>query len=317
MKQTQLTALIPVFNEEKYISPLLSSLNTALPPDSEIFVMDGGSTDSTKEKISLFNKAGFALNVIDNPKRFVSHGFNLIYPQSQGQYICLLGAHAEYPVDFFRSGLNYLEKDECDAVGGPLIQKGKSETGKAIAYCMSTKFGVGDTEFRTETKKMYVDSVAFAIYKREIFEKVGLLDEELIRNQDDELHYRINAAGLRILMVPEMACVYYVRDTLRGLFKQYFQYGLYKPLVFKKVRKGIRLRHLIPSLFVLYVFSLPFMIWRPFWGIFLVVYIGLTTHFSFNNALNLKQKFICLLTFPTLHLSYGLGFLLGLRKIIR
>lgn len=317
MNKTQLSALIPVFNEEKYISPLLLSLNTALPPDSEIFVMDGGSTDSTKEKISLLKKTGIAVNVIDNPKRFVSHGFNLTYPQSQGKYISLLGAHAEYPADFFISGLNYLEKDECDVVGGPLIQKGKSETGKTIAYCMSSKFGVGDTEFRTQTKKMYVDSVAFAIYKRDIFEKVGLLDEELIRNQDDELHYRINAAGFRILMVPEMACVYYVRDTLRGLFKQYFQYGLFKPLVFKKVRKGIRLRHLIPSLFILYILTIPMIILWPYWGILFSIYIVFLFYFSFNNTLSLRQKLICLLAFPTLHISYGFGFLLGFRKIFR
>ncbi|MDZ7648838.1 MAG: hypothetical protein U5K54_17615 [Cytophagales bacterium] len=120
------------------------------------------------------------------------------------------------------------------SVGGPLIQKGKSEKGKAIAHAMSSKLGVGDTEFRTDSKKQYVDSVAFAMYKREIFDSIGVMDEQLIRNQDDELHYRMNAAGYRILMVPEMQCVYYVRETLRGLFKQYFQYGLFKPFTFSK-----------------------------------------------------------------------------------
>jgi GT2 family glycosyltransferase len=253
--------------------------------------------------------------LVNNEQKFVSYGFNKAFPLSKGKYVTLMGAHAQYPTNFFNTGVSSLEKNECDSVGGPLLQVGKTETGKAIAYAMSTKFGVGGTEFRTETKKMYVDSVAFAIYKREIFEKVGLLDEELIRNQDDEFHYRINAAGYRILMVPEMACVYYVRNTISGLFKQYFQYGLYKPRVFKKVRKGFRLRHMIPSLFVLYTWSLPLIYLLPMWVVFLAIYIIFLFYYSFKNKLPFLQKLISLLVFPTLHIAYGLGFLLGLKKM--
>ncbi len=315
MSQTLLSVLIPIFNEEKYILSLLESLSLALPADSELFLIDGGSTDRTKAKIHQFSPANFNLQIIENPQRYVSHGFNLTYPYSKGKYICLLGAHAEYPANFFKTGISYLEKNECDVVGGPLIQKGKSKTGQAIAYCMSSKFGVGNTEFRTQFKKAYVDSVSFAMYKREIFERLGLLDERLIRNQDDELHYRINAAGLRILMVPEMACVYYVRDSLHSLFIQYFQYGLFKPLVIKKVRKGLRLRHLIPSLFVLYVLTLPLVHWWPVWVIPLFAYSGVLVFFSFKNPLPLMQKIKCLFSFPTLHISYGLGFLIGLKKL--
>ena len=164
---------------------------------------------------------------------------------------------------------------------------------------------------------MYVDSVAFAIYKRAIFEKIGLLDEELIRNQDDEFHYRINANNYRILMVPEMECTYYVRESMRGLFKQYFQYGYYKPLVLKKVRSGIRPRHLIPAAFVLYLLSLPLaMVWAA-WLIPLALYFVIDMYCAFSNNQPLPVRLMSLLVFPTLHISYGLGFISGLKFLVR
>ena len=312
----QLSIIIPLHNEINYIDLLMQSVLQNDGIDKEIFLVDGGSTDGTIEKIERYEKQYPNITLVNNERQFVSYGFNKAFPLTKGKYITLMGAHAEYPMGFFNIGISFLESNECDVVGGPLKQLGKTLTGKAIAYCMSSKFGVGGTEFRTETKKMYVDSVAFAIYKREVFENTGLLDEDLIRNQDDELHYRINAAGYRILMVPEMSCNYYVRNSIKKLFLQYFGYGLYKPLVLNKVKQSIRFRHIIPFLFVLYIISLPIAIWFPIWTIPLLLYMIIDIYISFFNNLNLKEKFYCLIIFPTLHFAYGLGFLFGLRKLI-
>ncbi|MBK5283791.1 MAG: glycosyltransferase family 2 protein, partial [Bacteroidia bacterium] len=210
--------------------------------------------------------------------------------------------------------VHYLSTNECDVVGGPLKQEGKTTTGKAIAFCMSTKFGVGDTEFRTSNEKRIVQSVAFAVYKREIFEKVGLLDEQLVRNQDDELHYRINKFGYRIMMVPEMKCTYFVRESLIKLAIQYFQYGLYKPLVFKKVKSGFRARHFVPSLFVLYLLFTPLAFYFPLFIIPAILYFAADIFFSFNSKNSIAIKFNALLVYPVLHLAYGTGFLVGLGK---
>ncbi len=309
-----ISVLIPVFNEVKFIHKLIDSLLMALPQPSEVFLMDGNSTDGTVEVIKEYELKDPRIKLIHNEKKYVSFGFNKTFPVSKGEYLCLLGAHAEYPIDFFSTGIKYLESNECDIVGGPLIQKGHTENGKTIAYCMSSKFGVGDTEFRTESKKMFVDSVAFAIYKREVFEKAGLLNEKLIRNQDDELHYRLNAYGFKILMVPEMACSYYVRESIPKLFSQYFQYGIYKPLVLKLVKSSVRLRHLIPAFFVLYILSLPLAIIFPIYFLPLLFYLFLDLYFSFKNTLSLSQKLFALAVFPSLHFSYGMGFIIGLFK---
>jgi succinoglycan biosynthesis protein ExoA len=309
----QLSVIIPLYNEEKYIGPLLDSLLFDDGVEKEIFLTDGGSTDATIPTIQKYQQQYPNIHLVHNEKKYVSFGFNKAFPSVKGKYVTLMGAHALYPPHFFANGLKYLEAGECDVVGGPLLQEGKTDTGKAIAYAMSSKFGVGGTEFRTESKKMFVDSVAFAIYKKEIFEKIGLLDEELVRNQDDELHYRMNAAGYRILMVPEMQCVYYVRNSLPSLYSQYYQYGLYKPLVLKKVRQGIRFRHLVPPMFCLYILSLPLALFTWLWLLPLALYILLMVFIAARaTGLSLRQRIIAMAAFPTLHFSYGFGFLRGL-----
>jgi succinoglycan biosynthesis protein ExoA len=312
-----ISVLIPVLNERNHIDALLAGLiheNQSCSID--FFLIDGGSTDGTLEKIEEWQKQNAGIYLINNPERYANFAFNAAYPHTKGKYLAFIGAHAEYPNDFLKTGKQYLDANECDLVGGPLIQKGKSEKGKAIAYAMSSKMGVGDTEFRTDSKKQYVDSVAFAMYKREIFDAIGIMDEQLIRNQDDELHYRMNAAGYRILMVPEMKCVYYVRETLKGLSKQYFQYGLFKPLVLRKVKSGIRLRHIVPTCFVLYLMWILFL-WQYVGVVSLVplfLYVLLILYVAFSSKMRIGTRLFMCTVFPTLHISYGVGFFLGLSK---
>ena len=306
----------PALNEEKYIGYIIEAFVQHCPKPSELFIADGGSTDSTRAIVLEWAQKNENIFLINNEKRFVSYAFNTCYPLLKGKYLALLGAHTKYPSDFFEIALKELESTNADVVGGPLKQIGSGHWGSAIAACMSTPFGVGGTEFRVSKKRMYVDSVAFACYNRKVFEKVGLFDEKLVRNQDDEMHYRINAHGFRILMVPEMECSYQVRSTIGQLFKQYFQYGLYKPLVLKQVSSGIRLRHLIPALFCIYLLVVPLLIWSKanLLLVPLMLYGILLLWFSFTLSLSL-DRVKALIVYPTLHISYGLGFIFGLFKL--
>ncbi len=311
----ELSIICPTYNEINFIDELTESLCISDGIEKEILFADGGSTDGTRERIEEWKKKYPFIKMIDNPDRYATPGFNRAYKASVGRYIAFIGAHAIYPKDYFSTALSYLRADECDVVGGPLQQEGKTAMGKAIALVMSSKIGVGDSEFRTVKKKMYVDSVAFAVYKREVFEEAGLLDESLPVNQDDEFHYRINKMNFRILMVPEMKAVYFVRDSLKKLFSQYYKYGLYKPLVLRKVRGSVRLRHLIPAAFVLYLLSFLAGFITPLWFIPLICYFALISIAIFKFEANIQTKLYCYPVFPILHLSYGTGFLLGLFRI--
>lgn len=313
----KLSVIIPTLNEVNHIENLVQTIYDDDATQKEIFIVDGGSTDGTLEKVNQIQLSNPNVHLIDNPERFVSNGFNKSFRKSKGKYLSLVGAHAYYPENYFASCIETIESGTCNAAGGFLNQCGKTNSGKAIAFAMSSKFGVGNTEFRTIKKTMYVDSVAFAVYDRKVFEKVGLLDEDLVRNQDDEFHYRLNQAGFRIKMIHDLEITYFVRESLMGLFKQYYQYGFYKPLVFKKVSTSVRMRHLIPALFVLYLFVLPLAFWLPILLIPITLYFLLIFFIVLNSSLHLKSRLYLFLVFPVLHFSYGFGFLKGISLLWR
>lgn len=310
-----LSIIVPVFNEKDYIDNLINSLMYEDGISKELLLVDGRSTDGTTDKIKAIASSNPLIRYVDNPDRYVSQGFNRAYKIARGKYLALVGAHAEYSQNYFSNGVDVLNNNKADAVGGILEQKGNSWKAKLIARAMSSPFGVGNTPFRTEKKERFVESAVFAIYKKEIFEKIGSFDEELIRNQDDEFHYRLNAAGFKMLMTPKMRAIYFVRQDLPSLFKQYFNYGLYKPLVLKKVPSGVKIRHLIPFFFVVYVLLLPLVFFIPLLLIPGILYLLLITYASVKYNNTLTDILYSILVFPTLHFSYGLGFLLGLSKL--
>lgn len=309
---TKLSVIVPTLNEADHIEALVHSISALDDCAQEIFIVDGGSKDGTKDKVLTIRQQNPKVHWVDNPERYVSQGFNRAFQLATGQFISLVGAHAVYPKQYFSTCIAHIERGECDVAGGFLRHQGHGVMGKAIAYAMASTFGVGNTEFRTKPQKMYVDSVAFAVYDRKVFAKAGLFDEELIRNQDDEFHYRLNQSGLRILMLPELQTTYFVRSSLPRLFRQYAQYGFYKPLVFKKVRRSIRPRHRIPAFFVAYIFSLPLCAAWPWWALPMGAYGCLNLFFSLRAKLPWSSRLAALAVFPTLHLAYGSGFLRGL-----
>jgi len=312
-----LSAIVPTFNEEKYIFSVISDFLANAPTPSEIFIVDAESTDKTAQIVKEFSQNYSNVHFVVNRKRTVSFAFNTAFSLTSGKYICLLGAHAKYDKDYFSIGCKYLEDNEADVVGGFLVQEGQTDFGIAVAFAMANKIGVGNTKFRTERKKTYVDSVSFALYKREIFEKVGLLDENIIRNQDDELHYRLNRYGYRLLMVPEISATYQVRNTMRDLWRQYFDYGYYKPYVIIKNPNGMKISHLVPMLFVFYLLILPLLL-SIYTSRSLFILAPLFMYFCLIVGVSLTRPiqpiffFNRILAFVVLHTSYGLGFIGGL-----
>ena len=312
----ELSIICPTLNEINFIDHLVHDLCSNDGLNKEVLIVDGGSSDGTQLRVKELMATYSNLRLINNPRKTSTAAFNIAFTESSSEYVAFVGAHARYSEGYFREAIKELKTNSCDAVGGPLKQEGKTLIGKAIALAMRSKAGVGNTEFRTSSERKYVDSVAFAIYRRSAIEKIGLMDERLKVNQDDEFHYRLNANGFKILMIPEISSVYYVRSTYSGLFKQYFKYGLYKPLVLKKIKSAIKIRHLIPALFCLYLASIPVALWLGFnfWLLMLPLYILVISTAAFMNKESLEVKLLSIPAFLILHLSYGSGFIIGLTK---
>lgn len=311
----KISAICPVYNEEKYVEQLINFFLISMPLEKELLLVDGNSIDGTRSIIEKYcNKYPDKIKLIDNPKKYVPFALNTAIVNSESDIIVRLDAHTIYNPDYFIKVIEAFANSGADIVGGAMrIAKG-TDFQMALGYATSVPFGIGNSSFHFEDFEGFTDSVYLGAWKRGIFKITGYFDETLKRNQDDEFHYRAKNLGLLVYQSKEIKSYYFPRENLYKLSSQYFQYGLYKPRVLKKVKSALRLRHLIPALFVIYIVSLPFVFWMPVMRIPLYLYILLTLYFSFVNVLSVKQKFHNVLVFPMLHLSYGSGFILGLLK---
>jgi succinoglycan biosynthesis protein ExoA len=322
-KHPFVSVVMPVRNEAEFIErSLLAVFTQRYPTDSmEIVIADGFSTDETRTLIErLRATTNIAIHIVDNPEKIAPSGLNRAIAKAKGEIIVRVDGHCEIEPNYVVNCVKYLEEGKADGVGGPIETLGETIQAQAIAIGMSSTFGVGGSAFRTiNDREMYVDTVAFPGYKREILEKAGPFNEELVRNQDDEFNYRIRKLGGRILLAPDIRSQYYSRSSFKSLWRQYFQYGYWKVRVFQMHPRQMSLRQFIPFIFVATLFILlVFSIFTSF-GKFAL--LGVVSLYLFAASLatiqsakriNLVGLPFVLLSFPILHLSYGSGFGVGL-----
>lgn len=309
-----ITVLCPTYNEAEYIEKVLKFFINAKPADKELLIIDGGSNDGTKEIVNDWTNKYNNIRLLENENKFVPFALNIGVKNSNGDPIIRLDAHTEYAEDYFEKIIKTFNDTGADIVGGPMNAVGKSNFQVAVAHATSTVFGVGDSNIHKGKYEGESDHVYLGAWQRKLFDEIGYFDERLKRNQDDEFHYRARSLGKKIYLNPEIKSYYYTRSSLSKVIKQYFQYGLYKPVVLRKIKSEIKLRHLIPSLFSIYILSLPLAFLSKFYLLPLFAYFFIDIYFSIRAKCNIKIVINSLLIYPILHLSYGFGFLSGLFK---
>lgn len=315
--------VMPIRNEAGFIKRSLGSVLSQLYPSHklEVVIADGQSTDETLNLIEkLKTETKIRIKVVDNPQRIMPIGLNRAIKQSVGDIVIVMGGHCEIYPDYVQNCVKHLQENKAEGVGGPIETIGETLQARTIASAMSSRFGVGGSAFRTvNDREIYVDTVAFTGYKREILQKAGDFDEELVRDQDDEYNYRIRKLGGRILLTPDIRSRYYSRGTLRSLWSQYFQYGFYKVRVLQMHPLQMRPRQFIPLIFVLslltsaigaFIHIAGTLIFAAILGAYLLANIFASIKVASEKGINLLPLLpIC---FFILHFSYGLGFLYGL-----
>ncbi len=323
-KPVDISIIVPCRNEEKFIKEtirrIVSQKGAGWLFNYELFIVDGKSTDNTvklvEEEISKNNN----ITLIINEKKITPAAFNLGIKNASGKYICILGAHAEISKDYLINCLNTIKKVNSDNVGGTWKAKGQGYLGKAIALSFQSSFAVGGARSHKINYEGYVDSVWGGFYKREVFDKIGIFDEELIRNQDDELNLRLLRSGGKIWQSPQIKSWYYPRASILRLFNQYIQYGYWKVRVIQKHKIPVSIRHIIPGSFVGFLIFLAAL--SPFSQLSLKVLIGILIFYWVTNigaSLVLckepsKWKYIPVMPiiFAAYHFGYGYGFLRGI-----
>jgi glycosyltransferase involved in cell wall biosynthesis len=321
INQCTYSIICPIRNEEDYIYDLLLFLDLVQPKPIEIILIDGNSKDNTLKIVQNFLKnSSLNILIINNINTIVPHALNLAIPMCTGEIIVRIDAHTKYDVDYFKNILLTFEYNDADIVGGPTRTAFKNSFQESIAYIFNTKLGMGNSSVHDINFKGYTDSVTFGAWRKSIFKTTGMFDINLKRNQDDEFHYRARSLGFKIFQNPDIKLYYYPRSNFRSLFSQYFQYGLFKPMVLKKIKSELKVRHLIPSLFVLYLINLIIFVGMGILMNFIImpilVYFTLVCYFTFKSKLSFTAKLISIGAYPTIHMAYGIGFIAGIKKII-
>ena len=330
MKKTPLISIIvPTLNEEKYIAQCLNSILEAnyTKESMEVFVVDGMSQDMTREIVQAYHEKYSSIRLLENQDSYTPVGMNLGINASKGEYIFILSAHAQYDSDYFMKLVENIEKLDADCVGGVLITdvKNKNKKSNAIKEVLMHKLGVGNASFRIGSNQIKeVDTVAFGCYKRTSFEKYGLFNEKLIRNQDIEFNKRIINGGGKIYLIPEITCTYFARENFMDLAKNNYANGFWNILTayYTKTLNSLSLRHFVPLLFVLSLIipllgSLitPRILWIALFS--LVSYLSLVIIISFRIKNSSNTIGYLIMSFLTLHLSYGWGSLMGILSLLK
>jgi glycosyltransferase involved in cell wall biosynthesis len=316
-KNILVSIVIPCRNEEHYIQACVDSMLGQDYPNLEVLVCDGMSDDGTREVLSKY-KDNPRVRVLDNEARVTPIALNIGIQNAVGEIIIIFGAHATMNVDYVSKSVSTFDiDDKIGCVGGILNQVNENEDAAVISKAMSSVFGVGNAHFRTGTKSGFVDTVAFGAYKKEVFEKVGLFDDELVRNQDDEFNFRVLKGGFKIYLNPEIQADYFVRGDFQKLWRQYYQYGYWKVYVNRKHKTITTLRQLVPALMVS-CFSLTFIMAffvSVFWNLLILesfVYLLASGHFAEKKVGLNKSIWGVMKSFIVLHFSYGSGYLKGI-----
>jgi glycosyltransferase involved in cell wall biosynthesis len=328
MQSPFLSIIIPTRNEELFIGNCLKSilLDEYNRDFMEILIIDGMSIDDTRKIVTSFISENPVIRIIDNPKKLYPCAVNIGVKESKGDVILILGAHATYEKSYISKCVKYLFELEADDVGGVLNTVGlnNSVMGRAITNVLSSSFGVGNSTFRTGSDKITeVDTVFGGCYHRNVFERIGYFNENLVSSSDMDFNTRLKRSGGRIYLIPEIIATYYTRSTFSSFMKNNFRNGYWAiyPIRFLDYIP-VSLRHFIPLFFLLGIIggialSFVSVIFLYILSGTLAVYFIASVFASLKFARKDEYSFLLLpLLFPLLHLSYGLGSLIAFIKVV-
>jgi succinoglycan biosynthesis protein ExoA len=320
-----LSIVIPCRNEAAYIEPCVRSMlsQEPRPPRFEIIVADGMSDDGTRNVLRRLVQEDPRVRMVDNPDQIVSTGLNAAIQAARGTTIIRIDAHTEYAPDYLQQCVDVLRETGADNVGGPWVARGKGYVGRAIAAAFQSPFAVGGSRAHDPEYEGEVNSVYLGCWPREIFNRVGFFDEELVRNQDDEFNFRLTRAGGKVWQSRRIRSWYTPRESLAALFRQYLQYGYWKVRLMQKHGKLSSVTYFVPGVFILTLFLLAcasmvstlagygFVAAIAAYGFAVLTAAVLTARQVGWGLLPLLPA-----VFACFHLSFGIGFLRGMLDFV-
>ena len=317
------TVILPIRNEGKSFHGTLDRIQRQdYPPELiEILVVDGMSEDETRGVVAERALKDPRIRLLDNPGRIVPTAMNRGIREAKGDVIVRIDGHTLVEGDYVRRCIEALRATGADCAGGKMTPRGDTFLGNLVAAATSGPFGVGDSHFHFSDTTMFTESVYMGAWPRQVLVRLGGFDEEMVRNQDDELNYRLRKGGGKVFLDPSIRSEYRPRGNLEKLFKQYYQYGYWKIRVFQKHPSMLRIRHFVPAVFVLTGGLFAALALFSAWGRAAFV-AGIALYLTAGWIAAIKSpgrpagRWAMPIVFFTLHAAYGCGFLVALVRFL-
>ncbi len=320
----KVSILIVARNEERYLKECLQSVQSQTYPHNllEVILVDSASEDSTARIMKEFiQSTDIPAKMFENPNGDTPNGLNIGISHCSGELIKLMIAHSFMPPDHIERAVEILKQKNADGVSSRIVSIGSGKGSLldvAIATAMESPFGIGNAHARVSNNPGWIDNPMLCLYKRELFDKYGLMDKRLTRNQDYEFNQRCFSGGAKFWFQPDLELYYHNRPSIKALWRQYFDSARWRAFMIGQHIRAVRPRHLVPSIFVLAL--LCAIIITPFWqygkyalAFVLIPYIVLLEIVAIRESIKRKTFLILMLNivFPTIHFAYGIGFILG------
>jgi succinoglycan biosynthesis protein ExoA len=314
-----ISVILPVLNEEDHLEESISAILTQdYAGEFEIILALGPSKDRTDQIAARLSEENSRIILVSNPTGKTAAGLNLALRHSQREIIVRVDAHAEIPQNYLQLVVEILNQTGAVNVGGVMGAEGVTLFESAVAAAMRSPFGVGGSRFHIGGKPGFVDTVYLGAFRRQAVVDAGGFDERFIRAQDWELNYRLRQNGGTIYFDPRLHVTYRPRPNFRRLAKQYFEYGRWRRVIARKYPETINYRYLAPPLaLIATVISL-------FAGAFIdpSLYLPAATYITFIAitplfiSKDLAHYPVLVFILPTMHFSWGFGFLTSPRKLV-
>lgn len=320
------SVIIPVLNEERFLFQAVNAvLNQQYESEFEVILALGPSKDKTNDVAKELAKDS-RVKLIDNPSGKTASALNQAIKNSRFDIIVRLDGHAIVDKNYLENAVSTLLETNADNVGGLMQAEGISNFEKSVAAAMTSKFGVGNAPFHVGGSPGEVDTVYLGTFRKSALERVGYFDESFVRAQDWELNYRIRKTGGKIWFNPKLVVSYRPRPNLKALAKQYFEYGQWRKQVTKKYPETISLRYLAPPItvtglltgviFILLNIFTQISFFNIGWlAIFSYLAVLVLAFITIKGKISLKSRLLLFLVLPTMHLSWGVGFLKPTKRL--
>lgn len=229
-----ISAIVTVYNKQNTIAKTLESLLSQPVDFKEIIVIDDGSVDDSAKIVRKLADKYKNIKYVFQNNQGVARSLNVGLKMTNTNFVAVLDGDVTLHENWLSKLMPYFENEEVGAVSGLTNTMNPKNPWAALAGY--------NVEFRqSRIKGEIIDhlSTTNVIYRKSVLDKIGLFDPEFRYGQDNEVSYRIAAAGYKLILSKKTFCLHFWPESFMGFMKQRMHGALARVMLVKKYPKRL------------------------------------------------------------------------------